>query len=55
VPQNVRTGRPRATIAGSRPRRSIVATSAHSYVQYNGSTANFGRYDVFDRIGTGAP
>jgi hypothetical protein len=34
---------------------SIVATSAHVYVQYNGYTANFGRYDIFDRIGTGAP
>ena len=34
---------------------SIVATSVHVYVQYNGSTANLGRYDIFDRIGTGAP
>jgi hypothetical protein len=34
---------------------SVVATADHAYVQYNGSTANFGRYDVFDRIGTGSP
>jgi hypothetical protein len=34
---------------------SVVATSPNVYVQYNGYTANFGRYDVFDRIGTGAP
>jgi hypothetical protein len=34
---------------------SVVATADHVYAQYNGSTANFGRYDVFDRIGTGSP
>jgi hypothetical protein len=34
---------------------SVVATSDHVYAQYNGYTANFGRYDVFDRIGTGSP
>ena len=34
---------------------SVVATADHAYVQYNGSTANFGRYDIFDRIGTGSP
>ena len=34
---------------------SIVATADHVYAQYNGSTANFGRYDIFDRIGAGSP
>jgi hypothetical protein len=34
---------------------SVVATSDHAYVQYNGYTANFGRYDIFDRIGSGSP
>ena len=34
---------------------SVVATADQAYVQYNGSTANFGRYDIFDRIGTGTP
>ena len=34
---------------------SVVATAGHAFAQYNGSTANFGRYDIFDRIGTGAP
>ena len=34
---------------------SVVATAGHAYVQYNGSIANFGRYDIFDRIGTGSP
>jgi hypothetical protein len=34
---------------------SVVATADHAYVQYNGSTANFGRYDIFDRVGTGSP
>ncbi|TMK36120.1 MAG: exo-alpha-sialidase [Actinobacteria bacterium] len=34
---------------------SVVATADHVFAQYNGSTANFGRYDVFDRIGTGSP
>ncbi len=34
---------------------SVVATADHAYLQYNGSTANFGRYHIFDRIGTGSP
>ncbi|MDP9302778.1 MAG: glycoside hydrolase [Actinomycetota bacterium] len=34
---------------------SVVATSDHVYVQYNAYTANFGRYDIFARIGTGSP
>ena len=34
---------------------SVVTTSDHVYVQYNGYTANFGRYDIFDGIGSGSP
>jgi len=34
---------------------SVVATSDHVYAQYNGSTASFARYDIFDVIGTGSP
>jgi hypothetical protein len=53
APSLVALATPKGQTLNDQP--SIVATSAHVYVQYNGSTANFGRYDIFDRIGTGAP
>jgi hypothetical protein len=34
---------------------SIVATSDHVYVQYDGSTPNRSAYDVFARVATGSP
>jgi hypothetical protein len=34
---------------------SIVATSAHVYVQYDGSTSNRSAYDVFARVASGTP
>jgi hypothetical protein len=53
APSLVAPATPKGQTLNDQP--SIVATSAHVYVQYNGYTANFGRYDIFDRIGTGAP
>jgi hypothetical protein len=53
APSLVAPATPKGQTLNDQP--SIVATSAHVYLQYNGYTAKFGRYDIFDRIGTGAP
>jgi hypothetical protein len=34
---------------------SIVATSDHVYVQFDGATPNRSAYDVFARVATGSP
>jgi hypothetical protein len=46
-----------AGVAGQRinDAPSIVATSDHVYVQYDGSTSNRSAYDVFARVATGSP